>query len=184
MNKEIINITPKFIKEHIEDITGVKDLSIKSRKREIVEIRSVCFTLTRTLCLGVSLASIGELYNKDHATVIHGLKMFETLKDQYHFKNSNTLYKTCLAHFLQLSDKGIYKRLRKLQTLEEIKDAYNEKLLVLTNKYRKVINNQARNLGILKDNLIFAEVCKLPEAQFTDLENRINAFLKMNNNEN
>ena len=67
MKNKKIEITPKFIKKYLEDLTG-EDFSVKGRKRNIVELRWVAFKLTRTLTR-LSLTQIGELYNKDHATM-------------------------------------------------------------------------------------------------------------------
>jgi hypothetical protein len=94
--------TPEEIKELIEKITRT-NLSVKSRKREIVDYRIVAFKLTRELT-NLSLAAIGRLYNKDHATVLHGLKKFEVLKDQSQFKNSLRLYNRCFSILLDIPE--------------------------------------------------------------------------------
>lgn len=68
-----------------EELDKVKDyiqkngLDKKNRKRELVDKRAYLYKYL-TLNTGFSLTSIGEMFNKNHATVIHGLKNFELMK--------------------------------------------------------------------------------------------------------
>jgi len=48
----------------------------KSRKREIVYQRAAAFNFLRQNTQ-LSLTSIGDLFNKDHATVLHALKVYD-----------------------------------------------------------------------------------------------------------
>lgn len=59
---------------------AVADLSIKSRKREIVEPRQVGMYLNKKYT-PLSLGNIGARYRKDHATVLHAYKTVKNLKD-------------------------------------------------------------------------------------------------------
>jgi hypothetical protein len=68
--------TTEIIKELIFDETGV-DIADKSRVRIKVEYRSLFFTIIKDLEPKLSFREIGECVNKDHATVIHGLKQYE-----------------------------------------------------------------------------------------------------------
>ena len=43
-----INITPIYIKEYIEGVTGM-DLGARTRVREVVDVRRVAFKLTKVL---------------------------------------------------------------------------------------------------------------------------------------
>ena len=66
----------------IYDIVGshfLLDLSTRSRKRCYVDARNLFYKLSRDL-LNVSFPTIGGLVNKNHATVIHGIKMTEFWK--------------------------------------------------------------------------------------------------------
>ena len=89
-NKELEN-------ELIEIVNGVYDVNIrhKSRKRNIIDARTVFYHLLYNE--GYSLTNIGRAINKNHATVINGLKLFEIiLKTDIQF---NTNYNVCKAHF-------------------------------------------------------------------------------------
>jgi chromosomal replication initiator protein len=54
------------------------DLIGKSRSRPLTNARHVAMYLVRE-CTGLSLLKIGELFERDHTTVMHGLKKVETL---------------------------------------------------------------------------------------------------------
>jgi chromosomal replication initiation ATPase DnaA len=69
-HSEIINI----VAEECE--VSVSDILSKSRKQTIVDARYLCFAAIR-LRHGLSLQDIGRLVSdRDHTTVIHGLKNF------------------------------------------------------------------------------------------------------------
>jgi hypothetical protein len=62
-------------------------MEYKSRKKEIVFARK-CFYMEAKKHTKESLAKIGQAVNKDHATVLHGLKDMENtvgLKDEYEY---------------------------------------------------------------------------------------------------
>jgi hypothetical protein len=61
------------------DHTGVTlaELRDRTRKRRIVEPRQICFHILRTLLPGrqaTTLSGIGRIFNKDHASVLHGYR--------------------------------------------------------------------------------------------------------------
>ncbi len=55
------------------------DVTKKTRKREYVYARSVYFKICREKTLA-SFREIGELVGRDHASVIHGIKVFDVLE--------------------------------------------------------------------------------------------------------
>jgi len=171
-----MNITAKFIKEYVEELSDIK-LDTKQRNRCIVETRWVAFTLTRDFT-NLSLSKIGELYNKDHATVLHGLRSFKELENQLTFMESKNLYEKCLRHFLDMTDDFI--GLRKLQTAKELKKEYECRYIRMSDKYRDVIKRLNVKLKNYRSKDIFDKISELPEDDFKELENRVNAFLIMN----
>ena len=102
-------ITSELIKELVESLTDL-NLSVKSRKRVIAHFRFVAFKLSKELTLD-SLSSIGKLYNRDHATVLNGIKQFDILEHQYDFKIARKLYNKCYDILVPIPDK--FKKLRK-----------------------------------------------------------------------
>jgi hypothetical protein len=73
-----MEITTRLL-EVINDYTGI-NVVVKSRKREIVEMRSLYFDILKDLEPNKTFSSIGESVNVDHSTVMHSLskyKMYE-----------------------------------------------------------------------------------------------------------
>ena len=62
------------------------DITKKNRNRELVYGRAVYYKLCKNLT-SHSLTDIGSFIYKDHATVLHGLKVFETfeLNNDYYY---------------------------------------------------------------------------------------------------
>lgn len=58
----------------------IETLKAKTRKREVVEARQIYFKRAKELTTS-SLASIGELVGRDHATVLHGIKTVGNVKE-------------------------------------------------------------------------------------------------------
>lgn len=56
----------------------------RSRKRELVIFRQCCYKISRVQ--GFSLTSIGQAFGRDHATVMYGIKVIETLLDVNDFE--------------------------------------------------------------------------------------------------
>ncbi len=83
------------IKELILNELGL-DVNKESRKREIIEARSLYFYLLKRLYPKMSLAAIGESMNKNHATVVHALKNFPM------YENYNTKILDCKNLILHL----------------------------------------------------------------------------------
>lgn len=54
----------------------------KTRKREIVQARQICYHLIRNTCPFLTLKSIGEMFGaRDHTTIIHGINTMNELLD-------------------------------------------------------------------------------------------------------
>lgn len=70
------------IKEHIEKY----NLDVPCRKREVVYKRMYLFKYLQQM-EGMSLTAIGNLFNKYHATVIHGLRTYDNVKVYDDFVN-------------------------------------------------------------------------------------------------
>ena len=66
----------------IEHVTGYNytKLKSKSRKHEIVLARFVCYKLLRQYTK-LSLLQIGNTFNRDHTTIMHGLRALQDMLD-------------------------------------------------------------------------------------------------------
>tara|TARA_B100001287_G_scaffold276169_1_gene286064 strand:- start:4551 stop:4958 length:408 start_codon:yes stop_codon:yes gene_type:complete len=75
-NKRIIK--PKEIFDLVQYELNIDNLASKTRTREFTQARFIYFVLARKFCRYASLTAIGREVNRDHATVINGLKKFNT----------------------------------------------------------------------------------------------------------
>lgn len=70
---------------HIERELSI-NLKKQSRIPEITYYRYICFTVIKKKYPALRLSEIGSLFNKTHSTVVHGLSMYEKLKNYSDFK--------------------------------------------------------------------------------------------------
>jgi len=70
--------TPEKILHMVQKELDLEDISIKNRTREMAQARFIYFKLAKKYCRYASLSKIGRVVNRDHATVINGLKKFDT----------------------------------------------------------------------------------------------------------
>lgn len=96
-----MNITIDKIKEAVEQETGY-DLTDQRRIREHVYTRAVYFTLCRNNTLA-SFQSIGKTVNKNHATVLHGVRLYEDTLERFD-KTYSELYKRLQNKILMKHD--------------------------------------------------------------------------------
>ena len=131
------------------------NLDNKTRKREYVFARAVYYRLCKefTKC---SLTAIGKEVNKDHATVIHGLKIFKSFQSfpnmyQPELRAYNNIYpilkkvsdelkknipETILERFAREKQEMTNERNNSIEKYNTLKDKHN-KLLKYFSKYEK-----------------------------------------------
>lgn len=69
---------PEKILHMVEKELDIENISIKNRTREMSQARFIYFKLAKQYCRYASLSRIGKVVNRDHATVINGLKKFDS----------------------------------------------------------------------------------------------------------
>ncbi len=131
------------------------DFSNKDRQRHSVYQRAVFFKLCRDLT-PYSLSAIGAVVNKDHASVLHGLKLFKNFQD-WHEDMYLATYKEAR---LKLKKKYNFANPH-LKT--SIEDKYKELFLnhiLLKEKYykTKMELDKIRNFEIIEKQKISNEV--------------------------
>jgi hypothetical protein len=77
----------------VSSIAGV-DILEKTRRRPVVEARGVFYKIYKDI-EGWSLADIGALFGKDHATVMHGISTIEDLMSND--ESLKTMYDRCIS---------------------------------------------------------------------------------------
>ena len=128
----------EFIKELIEEKSGIDDIGIKSRKQFVKDCRYVYCQLSKMYVDDFSLASCGKLINRDHATVYYGLGIFN--KD-YGTKSflANNIYDICNPILKYMYIEEISKDANeKIESLNELISSYKS----IRNKLIKELNNK------------------------------------------
>ena len=124
------------------------DITKKNRNRELVYGRAVYYKLCKNLT-SHSLTDIGSFICKDHATVLHGLKVFETfeLKNDYYYLNAyeEMFNKLKLNYAINIKNPRdlktkYYKYINENINLKE----KNKSMRILIKKEFKVIFNECR----------------------------------------
>ncbi|MFK7947828.1 MAG: helix-turn-helix domain-containing protein [Saprospiraceae bacterium] len=177
----LVHITPKYILELMLSKTDV-DIRNKGRRRENVYNRSIYFTLCRNFTTS-TLVKIGEDLNKekpfDHATVMHGLNIFENYKNQKWFSNYLDFYNALAATIYKESVINGSSQ-KRLLTTDDVRNEYKIKFIMLVDKYRNIINKQQKQIYNLKNNEIINEIASLDDDILELLKPRLKSFLLMN----
>ena len=125
------------IKEAVE-IQIDEQLNNKTRKREMVYARAVYFKLCKQHTRA-SLSRIGKSVEKDHATVLHGIKIYNDLIEKYEDLSEyremyNMLDKIIkrnqLRKYLKTTDLSVYYRNKYKKTLLDLREVRNENRLL------------------------------------------------------
>ena len=178
-----MRLTPKIIREKLEREFET-DLTSKTRKRTLVYQRTIAFKLCRVFT-SYSLQEIGTEFKKDHATVMHSLAQFDIHKDSYYFVNYMKIYNRYKENFDKLKQsKGSLAFMSEIEEVNELKRAFiQEKLKIerdLNVYYSAKLSKLQKKIDIYEKHSFFDKMVTLPEDEFLELKERINAFLVMN----
>lgn len=72
-----MNMIVDYLCDHLS--ISKEDFKSNSRKRTLVDARKYYFKYVKTHYPGISLIVLGRSINKDHATVLHSIKTFDSL---------------------------------------------------------------------------------------------------------
>jgi len=148
------------------------DITILTRKRETIELRSLYFTVLKELKPHKTLHKLGNELQLDHATVIHSLKMYKVYSKFN--KELNQLKSKILHNFIKTEIQNDNEQ-DKLQ-----KEIYKLKFenIALTNKIEQTKELSEYNIINKLSDLL--EETKGTEQHIMILE-RLEAYYKMNN---
>lgn len=167
-------LTLRIIRNAVEAFSFIDDISIKTRKREYVEARYVYFKLCKDLTSS-TLSKIGSSLNMDHASVLHGVKMFDDLIGQEKFSQART-YKRCIDGFTLTTNE---KTIKDILTLHELKEHYKLKYLKHLEKSHLVINNLRAKIDKVTGNRFIARCADLTEDEIAELEFKFDNFFRV-----
>src|SRR6056300_1289940 len=123
---------PEKILRMVQKELDLEDISIKNRTREMAQARFIYFKLAKKYCRYASLSKIGRVVNRDHATVINGLKKFdaEARYDPYMYDVYDTIAKHLDIYYIKPGREEYTD-----MTFDQVLDRINE----LENKINKFI---------------------------------------------
>ena len=109
-----------YVIDAVEYSSGLGNIKEKTRQREYVDARRIAYHILRSLH-GLPFQVIAKEFNKNHASVIHGIKDVDFLIKTY-------------SYFKETYDKTIKQlsrgNFRKEQILKEIKELQEEFLTI------------------------------------------------------
>ena len=127
----------KFIKQLVESVGEVKDISDRSRKRYIVDLRSSYAKLCLVYINSFKLEGCGIEISREHSTIIHSLESFKNDYGTKHFKATE------VYDFCHLKLKEIYS----IMLENKIKSDFNNIDLIIKT-YQDIKDNMINNINI------------------------------------
>jgi hypothetical protein len=131
----------------------------KTRKRQVVEARAMFYYILKNFS-NLTLAAIARTVNKNHATVLHGLRNFEVWREQ--------------NKYLEFAFKNIVYKLDALDEIENYVDVMELRRELLKAKMDLLaLQNKKDKVGALYELLK-----DLPAEKVKDLEDKIKLTIK------
>lgn len=121
----------KEIRNKVQDLTGIKDISIKSRKRDYVNARCIYYKLCKEMNPRDSYESISNEIKQDHSTVVHSINnIFPQL--EIYDKDFYSVYKKIKSGITDVKDyKKIDSRLHDIIVIYNDLDLHRKEMFVL-----------------------------------------------------
>ena len=162
------------LKEYLDDYYGL-DISSKCRKANYVRARCMYYELSKYVNSWNSLETIGAVVNRDHATVLHGYKIFDN-----YFKSDESFritYDNLFARLESFFSSVIEIKVIERKELQDLKTYYTDKIKIMQNRINELENakhNQKSNIDDFKPLFLLNDSDIL---QFK--ETRLKPYLKM-----
>lgn len=165
------------LKEIIRQETNT-DVDIKTRKRETIEMRSLYCNVLKQLNPNKTLQAIGDTLELNHATVIHSLKNYKMYEE---YNPELKRFKANILSYFTIDNEEELKELTEIEKLklqvykvtlenDKLKKEIKDKLEIPVSEF-KIIDNLNELMTNTKGTI-----------QYTLIEERLEAFYKMNNN--
>jgi hypothetical protein len=165
------------LKEIIKQETNT-DIDIRTRKREVIELRSLYCNVLKQLKPNKTLQAIGDTLELNHATVIHALKNYKMYEE---YNPELKKFRTTILSYFTI---GNEEELKELTEIEKVKQQLY-KLTFENDKLKKELQeqiNRPRYEYQIIDNLNNLLSNTKGTIQHTLINDRLEAFYKMNNN--
>ena len=175
-------ITLSIIKSYVETSASIDNIGLKKRTRHYSDSRFVYFAMAKKYTK-FPLQTIGKYVNRDHTTVLHGIRQISNIIQQD--ESLRKIYEEVDNRLSLLAVKGEEFNVMTCTNVDLLNQYYRIKHIEHTNKYHSVINNlQAKNknledkLKIIDENM-YKEISELNHQDFIQLQNTMKLFLKV-----
>ena len=148
----------KKIKELVKQEYGY-DVDSPTRKREVVEARAMFYSILKNFS-NLTLAAIARTVDKNHATVLHGLKNFELWRKQ--------------NKYLEFAFKNVVYKLEAVDEVENYIDVMELRRELLKAKMDLYELNSKKD----KINFIYELLKDLPMDKVEDIKSRVKLIIK------
>jgi hypothetical protein len=165
------------LKDIIKQETNT-DIDIRTRKREVIELRSLYCNVLKQLKPNKTLQAIGDTLELNHATVIHALKNYKMYEE---YNPELKKFRTTILSYFTIDNE---QELKELSEIEKVKQQLY-KLTFENDKLKKELQEQLdrpRYEYQIIDNLNNLLSNTKGTIQHTLINDRLEAFYKMNNN--
>lgn len=165
------------LKDIIKQETNT-NIDIRTRKREVIELRSLYCNVLKQLKPNKTLQSIGDTLELNHATVIHALKNYKMYEE---YNPELKKFRNTILSYFTIDNEA---ELKELSEIEKVKQQLY-KLTFENDKLKKELKEQIerpRHEYKIIDDLNNLMNNTKGTIQFDLIQDRLEAFYKMNNN--
>jgi hypothetical protein len=168
-------ITCKLIKEGVETLSGITDLTVRDRTMYVINARMTYYKLCK-MFTDKSLEKIGKIMgNRTHATVLSGIKTFDNLYATGELLTED-IYRVLTLSYSK-GEKAL--DIRDIKSVEGVKKYYRIKFLRHIEKSHKLINKYRRKLNKIERHTFISKVLELDEIELKELEYKFDVFFKV-----
>ena len=165
------------LKDIIKQETNT-NIDIRTRKREVIELRSLYCNVLKQLKPNKTLQAIGDTLELNHATIIHALKNYKMYEE---YNPDLKKFRTTILSYFTIDNEA---ELKELSEIEKVKQQIY-KLTFENDKLKKELKEQIDRPRF--EYKIIDDLNKLMNntkgtIQFDLIQDRLEAFYKMNNN--
>ena len=165
------------LKEIIKQETNT-NIDIRTRKREVIELRSLYCNVLKQLKPNKTLQAIGDSIELNHATVIHALKNYKMYEE---YNPELKKFRNTILSYFTIDNEA---ELKELSEIEKVKQQLY-KLTFENDKLKRELKEQIerpRHEYKIIDDLNNLMNNTKGTIQFDLIQDRLEAFYKMNNN--
>jgi hypothetical protein len=124
-----------------------------------------------------SYEMIGKQIGRNHATVIHGEKLFDDLYGTIGFSVMSIMYDNLYKQLLILADEP--EQVCEIQQLQDAKRYYRARYIAQIDKSHSVISTLTSKVNLLTKNDLVKKILNLDAEGIEELEERLTPFFKM-----